>query len=53
MPKKAHVKKKKFQAACRNQVKNGYINQANGNWDKANTTKAMDRDMIAGYHLNR
>jgi hypothetical protein len=51
MAKKAFQKKKAFQAFCRAQVKAGLINQANGNWAPANSSKAMDRDMRAGYRV--
>jgi hypothetical protein len=50
---KTHVKKKKFQAFCREQVKKGLINDAEGNWRPAQAGKAMDQHMIAGYKLGR
>jgi hypothetical protein len=47
---RAHEKKKRFKNFCREQVvKNGLINQADGTWSRANSAKAMDRDMQAGY----
>lgn len=45
---KVHVKKKRFQEFCRNQVKQGLINQANGTWAKA-VDKWTDKHMLAGY----
>lgn len=48
---KIHVKKKLFQRFCRDQVKQGLINHADGNWKPAQSTKAMDNSMIAGYKL--
>ncbi len=49
MPKKTHVKKIQFKAHCREQVKQGLINQADGSWRKAETGKSQDASMIAGY----
>jgi hypothetical protein len=48
---KIHAKKKAFQRYCRDQVKKGLINDAEGNWRPASTGKAMDDSMIAGYKL--
>jgi hypothetical protein len=48
---KTHAKKKAFQRYCRDQVKKGLINDAEGNWRPASTGKAMDDSMIAGYKL--
>jgi hypothetical protein len=51
-------KKKAWLKACREQVKAGFINKADGTWGQANhvgsgTEKNMVRDMQNGYHLNR
>jgi hypothetical protein len=51
MANKTTKKKAAFKAFCRAQVKAGLINQANGNWSPANSSKAMDRDMRAGYRV--
>ncbi len=52
MPKKSVKKRKAFQAFCRKQVvEQGLINHADGSWRKADSTKQMDRDCLAGYHV--
>jgi len=49
---KIHVKKKRFQTFCREQVvKHGLINQANGTWAKADSNKWQDNHMRAGYKV--
>jgi len=48
---KTHTKKKKFQQFCRSQVMQGLVNQADGTWRAAQTTKAMDNSMIHGYRV--
>lgn len=50
---KTHVKKKRFQAYCRKQVFDGLINQEDGQWKRADSNKAMDNDMRAGYRVGR
>lgn len=44
------MKNKAFQAACRQKVFAGMINQADGSWKPA-TTNQMDLDMQAGYRM--
>ena len=52
MAQKANRKKRAFKAFCREQVvAKGLINDANGDWRPANTQRAMDRDMRAGYKV--
>ena len=51
LPKKSWNKKAAFKAFCRKQVMAGLINNAEGNWQPFSTTKAMDRDMRAGYKV--
>ena len=52
MAKKSWIKKQKFQAFCREQVvKNGLINHADGLWRPAQSGKAMDAHMRAGYKV--
>jgi hypothetical protein len=46
---KTHVKKKLYKKFCRDQVMKGLINQANGLWANAQSTKMMDQHMLAGY----
>lgn len=55
MPKKAHKKKAAWRRACREQVKKGMINKADGTWISAGQAdkNAMVGHMIAGYHFNR
>lgn len=48
---RACEKKKKYREMCRNQVKNGLINDAEGKWIKYDSNKAMHRDMVAGYKI--
>lgn len=54
---KMHVKKKKFQRFCRDQVKSGLINAEDGRWiplnDNSGICRNMHRDCLAGYKLNR
>lgn len=50
---KQHVKKKRYLAFCREQVMTGNVNREDGTWRRADTTKAMDRDMLAGYRYGR
>ena len=52
MPKKAYKKKALYLAFCRDQVvKQGLINQADGSWRRADSTKAQDNMMRHGYKL--
>lgn len=52
MPKKSLRKKKAYREFCRQQVvEKGLINRPNGDWERANTARAMDRDMLAGYKV--
>lgn len=45
-------RKKAFQKFCRDQVKQGLINQADGSWARA-TQKWQDQHMIAGYNFEK
>lgn len=51
MPKKSFKKKKAYQAMCRDMVRQGKVNDANGNWISMQTGKAMHDMMKAGYKL--
>jgi hypothetical protein len=51
---KLHVKKKKFQAMCREKVKQGLINDEKGNWVRyqdSGQNGRMHAMMRAGYKL--
>jgi hypothetical protein len=53
---KTHVKKKKFQAFCREQAAKGLINDINGSWIPIRIGPGvgnMHRDYKAGYKLGR
>jgi hypothetical protein len=52
---KTHVKKKRYQAHCREQIKQGFINTEAGEWRKPRNDgdrKAL-ADATAGYKLSR
>ena len=51
MGRKALKKQRAFQRYCRDQVVSGMINHADGLWRRADTSKAMDRDQLAGYRV--
>ena len=53
MPKKSHVKKKRWQRGCRIKVFEGLINQANGGWVMNNSSKRCDIEMRDGYRVGR
>lgn len=51
MPKKSFMRKKAFREACRAQVRDGFINHADGTWKRAQSDKRMDQDMRNGYRV--
>lgn len=51
---RAYEKKKLYKKMCRDQVKNGRINDQNGTWipyKDTGTYGAMHRDMRSGYKI--
>ena len=46
-------KKRNYTRKVREQVVAGLINDAGGGWVRADSGKAMHRDMVAGYKIGR
>jgi hypothetical protein len=53
MAKKVLKKQALYKAFCREQVKQGLINHADGSWRRFDSNKAMDRDCLSGYNFKR
>lgn len=51
MANKSQKKKAAYQAHCRQQVLNGRVNDAKGEWIPYDSNKTMHRDMVAGYRI--
>ena len=51
MARKALRKQRNWTRKCRENVINGLINDASGGWTRMDSSKAMHRDMVAGYRI--